>query len=101
VDLFLIVCLAIGLLLAGGGLVFAGVAGWRLYKTVREVERATTAEIAVILKKQDEVLQKMAVIETRQSELLERLETTKLATAKLGVLLSELGEARSRVLRIP
>jgi hypothetical protein len=98
---FLITCLIIGLLLAAGGLFFAVRAGWRLYKTVRDVERQMTAEVNIVLRKQDEVLARMAGIEAGQRELLEQLETTKASTARLGLLLSELSEARSRLLRIP
>lgn len=90
-----------GLALAGAGLAVAARAGWRLYKTGREVQRAVEAQVEGIMVRQEQVLERVSAIEQNQQVLAERLERVKSSTGRLSFVLGQLAEARERLTRIP
>jgi hypothetical protein len=93
--------IVLGLAAAVAGLVMALRAGWRLYKTGRQVQQTLEAEVEALMVRQEEMLERVSKIEQNQVLLAEKTERMKEATGRLGYVLGELSEAGSRLTRLP
>jgi hypothetical protein len=97
----MIVLIVAGLALAAVGLIQVTRAGLRLYRKVGQVQKQIEAQLAVIMKKQEEIMERVASIEQNQLVLADRMERMKQATGRLGYLLRQWSEAQERFLKVP
>lgn len=93
----LLIMIALSLVIIVMALVILGLSAYRLYKTVRRIQKDVDPQVNEILAKQGAITERLGNIEENQIIISARLEKISSAAAGLGVLTSEFNEAKNRL----
>jgi uncharacterized protein YoxC len=93
----MLVCLAIGLVVALVGVVQLGRSVYRMYKLIVALQAELQAQVALLVSKQDDILARLDSIQENQTELAENLERLQAAFGRLGFIVSEWSESAAIV----